>query len=120
MAFAEYSTYDALGLAELVARGDVRPSELVEEAITRIERHNPTLNAIVCTMYDQAREAAAQSTTHRNGRPPFHVVPFLLKDLLGDYEGVPTTAGSRFMTGLPATRDHTLVVRQKAALLKSF
>ena len=34
---------------------------------------------------------------------------------MGNYAGVPTTAGCRFMTGVPATRDDTLVVRFKAA-----
>ena len=47
MAFAEYSEYDGLGLAELVRRGEVSAPELVEEAISRIERHNPVLNAVV-------------------------------------------------------------------------
>ncbi len=118
MAFAEYSSYDGLGLAELVARGDVSPTELVEEAIERIEKLNPVLNAVVYKMYDQARQAAARLTEARSrgerlGR--FHGVPFLLKDILGNYEGVPTAAGSRFMAGVPAPRDDTLVVRYKAA-----
>ena len=38
MGIAEYSEYDGLGLAELVRRGEVSPAELVEEAITRIDR----------------------------------------------------------------------------------
>ena len=33
MGIADYSEYDGLGLAELVSRGEVSPSELVEEAI---------------------------------------------------------------------------------------
>ena len=37
MAFAEYDHYDALGLAQLVRRGEVSPLELVDEAIARIE-----------------------------------------------------------------------------------
>ena len=47
MAFAEYADYDGLGLAHLVRRGEVTPLELLEEAIARIERHNPKLNAVV-------------------------------------------------------------------------
>ena len=41
---------------------------------------------------------------------------FLLKDILGNYEGVPTTSGCRFMAGKPATHDDTLVARYKAAV----
>jgi amidase len=35
--FEEYDQYDGLGLAELVNNGEVSPTELVEEAIARIE-----------------------------------------------------------------------------------
>jgi amidase len=59
MGFAEYASYDGLGLAELVRKRDVTPSELLEEAITRIERNNPKLNAVVHKAYDEARAVAA-------------------------------------------------------------
>jgi Asp-tRNA(Asn)/Glu-tRNA(Gln) amidotransferase A subunit family amidase len=42
MGFAEYSNYDGLGLAELVNKKEVKPAELVEAAMERIERHNPS------------------------------------------------------------------------------
>lgn len=113
MGFAEYAQYDGLGLAELVARRQVTPSELAEAAIARIERYNPTLNAVVTPMYEQGRAIAAQHDAGGNGR--FRGVPFLLKDILGNYAGVPTNCGSRFMRDLPATQDDTLVVRFKAA-----
>jgi len=110
MPVAEYAAYDGLGLAALVAKGAVTPAELVAEAIARIEKHNPKLNAVICKIYDQARQTAANS---HDGA--FQGVPFLLKDLLGNYEGVPTNNACRFMTGVPATRDDTLVVRFKRA-----
>src|ERR1700747_3354200 len=47
MGFAEYSNYDGLGLAELVKKKEIKPAELVEAALERIERHNPQLNAVV-------------------------------------------------------------------------
>jgi len=46
MAFSEYANYDGLGLAELVRKKKVSASELVEEAIRRIEAHNSKLNAV--------------------------------------------------------------------------
>ena len=68
MNIAEYSDYDGLGLAELVARKAVTPAELVEAAIERIERHNGTLNAVVYKAYDEARAAArATCPTARSG-----------------------------------------------------
>jgi amidase len=113
MPFSEYSQFDGLGLAELVAKRDVTPAELVEAAIARIEKHNSALNAVVYKMFDQARAAAARQASRTGG--PFHGVPFLLKDILGNFEGVPTTSACRFMVGVPATRDDTLVARFKAA-----
>lgn len=113
MAFAEYAEYDGLGLAKLVAQGQVTPEELAGEAITRIERHNPALNAVIHTMYDQGRDAARQMAGQRGAR--FGGVPFLLKDILGNYAGVPTNCGARFMLDLPTAQDDTLVARFKAA-----
>lgn len=46
-ALPNYEAYDALGLAELVRTGQITPAELVEEAIARIERLNPVLNAVI-------------------------------------------------------------------------
>jgi amidase len=114
MPISDYATYDGLGLAELVAKGDVTPSELVEEAIQRIERHNGSINAVVYKMYDQARARAAAMSSG-NGNGALGGVPFLLKDILGDYQGVPTSQGSRYMAGMPAASDSTLVARFKAA-----
>ena len=39
--FPDYDQMDGLGLAERVRKGEVAPSELVEEAIARIEQLNP-------------------------------------------------------------------------------
>jgi len=113
MSFTEYAAYDGLGLAALVDKGAVSPGELVEEAIARIEKHNPKLNAVIYKIYDQARTAATRQMAAGTGT--FRGVPFLLKDILGNYEGVPTTAACRFMSGVPAAQDDTLVVRYKAA-----
>jgi Asp-tRNA(Asn)/Glu-tRNA(Gln) amidotransferase A subunit family amidase len=38
MPVAEYASYDAVGLAELVRKREVSPTELVEAAIERIEK----------------------------------------------------------------------------------
>ena len=114
MTFQEYADFDGLGLAELVARGEITSAELVEEAIDRAERHNPTINALVYEMYDSARDAARDADS--NGTPaPFRGVPFLLKDLLGNCSGVPTTCASRFLDGVPANHNSELVLRFRRA-----
>jgi amidase len=107
--FKEYDQYDGLGLAELVKKKEISTAELCEEAIDRIERFNPALNAVIAPMYDLARRAV------NKGLPdgPFCGVPFLLKDLLSDYAGVPQTMGSRACKNYIPAEDSELVKRYK-------
>ncbi len=110
MSFAEYSNYDGLGLAELVKKKQVKPAELVEAAIGRIERHNPQINAVVFKAYDEAR---ARAKTKLSG--VFAGVPTLLKDILAAKKGWPTRSGARFVPGAPSPFDATLVARFEEA-----
>lgn len=114
MAISEYARYDALGLAGLVRRREVRPSELIEEAIRRIEEQNGVLNAVVHDRLDKACQVAREQDGVRDGGP-FHGVPFLLKDLLANCKGLPATSGSRYLRGVVAPSDSTLVARHKRA-----
>lgn len=107
----EYIHYDGLGLAELVHRKEVTPQEVLEEAVVHIERSNPRLNAVVQRMYDRAREdlrALPEDAV-------FLGVPFLLKDLIVDYAGVPTSRSSSFHQQIVPDHDSELVKRYKAA-----
>jgi amidase/6-aminohexanoate-cyclic-dimer hydrolase len=114
--FSDYESHDAIGLADLVKSGDVSPDELLDAAIARAEERNPTLNAIVVELYDQARSAIAA------GLPdgPFRGVPFLLKDLYTYYAGAPVTNGCKFFEGYVADHDSELVARYKKAGLVIF
>jgi len=105
----EFTSLDATGLAGLVRRKQVKPIELVEAAIERIERLNPTLNAVVTPMYEQAREAAASKLPDG----PFTGVPFLLKDLGAPFAGVRMTMGSAFLRNFAPDHDSELVARLK-------
>jgi len=106
-----YVEHDATALAELVRRGEVAPSELVERAIAQIEAHNPRINAVIHRMFDQARASL------KEGLPdgPLRGVPFLLKDLLAHHAGVPTSAGSRYFANFVPEADSEIVHRYKAA-----
>jgi amidase len=106
----ELSSLDATALADLVRSRSVSPLELVEATITRIEQINPSLNAIVTPMYDEARAAATRPVSG-----PFGGVPFLLKDLLASYAGVRLTGGSRFLKDFVAPFDTELVSRFRRA-----
>jgi len=102
---------DAIGQAELVHAGVVRPLELVEDAIRRIEALNPILNAVVVTDFDRALDAAA----HADVDLPFPGVPILLKDLCTEADGLPLREGSRFLTDYVSRGDQEYVARLKAA-----
>lgn len=110
MGMSDYSNYDGLGLAALVAKGEVSAAELAEEAISRIEKHNPKLNSVVLKMYEQGRATAKTPV-----KGPFSGVPFLLKDAFGDCAGTATRDGSRFRSNIPVTYDSTLTARFKKA-----
>lgn len=109
--FAEYGQYDALGLAQLVRDKQVTPGELVDEAIHRIEAVNPRINAVIHTMYDEARAQAQEPVP----AGCFAGVPFLVKDLLASYAGQPMSFGSRSMRGYVPTHDSSMVQRFKSS-----
>ena len=111
MALADYAKYDGLGLAKLVKDRKVKPIELVDAAIARIEKHNPTLNAVIWTMFERAREMAKKKLPDGS----FKGVPFLLKDSLGDLEGAPTRQGSALIPATPRPQTATLTRRFLAA-----
>ena len=104
---------DAVGQADLIARGEVSPLELLEAAIERIERIDPVLNAVVIRWFDHARDTAR--TALPDG--PFRGVPFLIKDLFAGYAGQPITNGNRALKkeGAISPADTTLVSRFRDA-----
>lgn len=112
---ADYLQHDGLGLAELVRKKEVTPAELLEVAIQRAEAVNPKLNAIVRPLYEHARQRVKAPL-----EGPFAGVPFLLKDLINELAGVPTTQGSAFFMDYVPQQDSELVRRYQAAGLVIF
>lgn len=110
MGIADYSDYDGIGLGELVSQGAVTPLELMDAAIERTERHNKTLNAVVYSAFDEAREAAKGKLPDG----PFKGVPFLIKDLGTEVNGWPRTSGSKFVAHIVDDHDSELVKRFRA------
>ncbi len=112
---ADLSTLDldASAQADLVRRGEVKPIELVEAAIRRIQDRNPRLNAVITPLYEKARQQAAGDLPGG----PFRGVPFLLKDLDTYSAGDPFHAGMRFLRDhrYIATHDSYLTAKLRAA-----
>ncbi|MCA9582049.1 MAG: amidase, partial [Myxococcales bacterium] len=109
--FPEFGQYDALGLADLVRRKEVSPLELVDEAIVRIDRVDTQLHAVVVRAFDQARTRAREKL----GSGPLAGVPFLLKDLGCDWEGIRHSFGSRFASSYVSEADGELSARYRRA-----
>ena len=99
----DYEKYDAVGLAELVRKGEVTPAELLEAARARAAEVNPKINAIIADVDPPTADASADA--------PFAGVPFLLKDLDQDLAGHVTTNGSRAYASTKAEETTTVVRR---------
>jgi len=84
---------DATELAALVRDGQASPVELVDEAIERIQRLDPTVNAVIHERFEAARREAAGPIPDG----PFRGVPFLVKDLGCEIAGEPHTLGNLAM-----------------------
>jgi amidase len=105
---ADYSELDATALAELVRSGDASPAELVDEAIARVEKLNPQLNAVIHERFDKARAEAASAPDG-----PFRGVPIVIKDLDGHSAGDPFHGGLRFLKERAWTEEHDSYVFAK-------
>jgi amidase len=107
MKLTEYTQYDGLGLADLVAKKQVSPKELALTAAAAVEKANPTLRAVVEIYPDRTEEL--DETKLGNG--PFRGVPFLIKDVFGHEKGRKIEFGSRLCKGMVAEAD-TFVLEQ--------
>jgi amidase len=112
----EYVAHDAVALAELVARGEVQPEELLDVALRVHDATNPQINAVTHDLRDFACEEIAR------GLPdgPFRGVPFLLKDQYQQLTGTVTTNSCRVFAGSVADHDSTLTARYRRAGLVIF
>src|SRR4029078_8963663 len=111
LTLSEYARADALGLARLVATGQVSPKELALVAAQAIEVVNPTVNAVVETYPDRI-EGLDENTL---GSGPFRGVPFLMKDVFGHAAGRRSECGRRRCRGMTAQADTHLCELFKAS-----
>ncbi len=110
-----YKNYDGIGLAELIKSKQIKPQELVEEAIKSIEEHNPKLNAVINKMYDKAKSDSKDTKLEET----FAGVPMLLKDIIQEIKGEPITAGSKALENYRAEEDAEFVssLRKTGAII---
>ena len=100
MDLTEYARHDALGIAGLIARGEVSAREIALTAMHAIATANGDINAVVETYPDRIEEL--DEATLGNG--PFRGVPFLVKDVFGHEEGRLCEFGSRLCQGMKTAK----------------
>jgi aspartyl-tRNA(Asn)/glutamyl-tRNA(Gln) amidotransferase subunit A len=111
------STLGAAEIASRTARRELSVIETTRDALERIERRNPELNAFVEVFRDEAIESAGRADREAAaGRPcgPLHGVPIAIKDIF-DVEGHANAAGSVLRRERIAARDAHVVSRLRAA-----
>ena len=103
-------------LVEALAGKEVSSRELVDAAISRIERLDPKINAVVVRDFERAREAAAaaDAALAKGQRRPLLGLPMTVKEQF-NVVGLPTSWGDRqFWRWYPST-DTLAVQRLKNA-----
>jgi amidase len=100
---SEYAAHDAIGLMELVRRGETSSAELQRCALQAIAQMNPALNFM-----------SGPASVGAHGSGPFAGLPFLFKESHG-CAGQPMMQGSRLTAGFSAPADSEFVTRLKRA-----
>ena len=87
--------YSATKIADLLRKREMSCEELLAFYISRIEKHNPRLNAIVANDIQAARKRAGEADAAWKRKDlwgPLHGVPITIKDSF-DVAGMPSTWG---------------------------
>ncbi|SJM57595.1 amidase [Gulosibacter sp. 10] len=120
---SELHELSAVEQRRLLAEGELRSLELVEHYLARIEERNDSLRAFTTVTGEAALERARRLDEARQEDPraardlrafPLWGLPFGDKDL-SDRAGVPTSFGSRSMTGYVPERSSPIVEDMDAA-----
>jgi amidase len=106
----DYEQYDATGLAQLIASGEVSAAEALATALAKIDAGEPKYNAIAVDM-----RARAKAQIERPLSGPFAGVPFLVKDIYQDIAGEISTMGAVSLRDRRASHTSIIVDRFMAA-----
>lgn len=107
----------AADIADLVAAKEVSAREVMETHLGQIDRVNPTVNAIVTLLPEQAMEWAKEADEKQaRGETlgPLHGLPIAHKDLVPT-KGIRTTFGSPIYADFVPDQDDLIIERLRAA-----
>jgi len=114
---AELWKISGLQLARMIASKKIKPSEVMEAILARIDGVNPKVNAF-CTLARDSAMAEARTADKKVARAkslaPLFGVPVSIKDLIFT-KGLRTTFGSKMHENFIPDRDEVVVERLKAA-----
>jgi len=113
----DYSYLTIAEISELIRLQKISPLELVTGCLERIERFNPTLNAFITVIYDEALKNAREAEKEiRSGKwkGPLHGIPVGVKDFY-DTAGIRTTAASAHFKDRIPKKDADAVIKLKEA-----
>jgi AtzE family amidohydrolase len=112
----DFSWATSAEIAQAVGAGKSSAANVVDAALARIAKLNPTLNAFTTGTAERAhRRARALDAARDKSRLSLVGVPFAVKNLF-DVAGLPTVAGSKInRTHAPAQKDSPLIERLEAA-----
>lgn len=109
--------------ARLLQRKEISPLDLVNAALERIERLNPSINAFLTIVADRARKQARLAErelvrrtrgSRANLTSPLFGIPIALKDNFCT-RGIRTTAGSKILTNFIPKQDSDVAARLRNA-----
>jgi len=107
MNVADYASYDALGLADLIHQREVSAGDVAQAGLEAVALVNPKIGAVIETWDDET--LAAEETSQFAG------VPFLIKDIGVAMAGRRSEIGSRLAAGYVSPTDSTLMKRFREA-----
>jgi aspartyl-tRNA(Asn)/glutamyl-tRNA(Gln) amidotransferase subunit A len=121
MSVSDLTTLTAPEARDRLVRGEISATALTRAVLDRIRAAEPALGAfITVTAEDALEQAAAADAALAAGRgdpqatAPLTGIPVALKDLFCT-RGVPTTSGSKILSGFVPPYDATVVARLRAA-----
>ena len=114
------STYiyrSAKELANLIKNGEVTSTEIVNEHLAQIKKHNPSLHAVVILLENEALEAASMCDREAKAgifRGPLHGVPMTIKEQYW-LKGTKSTINSNRLKTWVASENAVIVNRLENA-----
>ncbi len=116
--FSEYQYFDAIGLSQLIANGEITKKEILIAAFERIETLNPDLNAIVNVLEEYAYDQLSMQMSSQKNNPKFldmSGVPIAVKDCVAGIKGIPQKFGTRLTKSFVPDRDEEIIRRYREA-----